>query len=72
MSDLFVVRHYDGFDNRWIDLTGPVSRNHADAVFNEYTENGSKNTSFDDIDYYKIFPANTEMMFSEKGKLKWQ
>lgn len=62
---LFIVRHYDGFDNDWIDVTKPISKEKADAKLAELTNNGQKSTSFGDIDYYKIFPANTRMLFSE-------
>jgi hypothetical protein len=69
MADgLFVVRFYDGFDNEWIDVSDPVGRVEADRIWNEKTEDGTKNTSFNDIDYYRVFPADTTMVFSEKGK----
>jgi hypothetical protein len=63
-QDLYVVRQYDGFDNEWIDITGPVSHEEAQRVWDEKTEEGTKNTTYNDIDYYKIFPADTKMVYS--------
>lgn len=60
----FVVRLYDGFDNLWVDVSEPVCRGEAERILAEKTDNGSQNTSFDDIDYYRIFPADTVMYFS--------
>lgn len=67
-QELFVVRHYDGFDNMWMDVTRPVPREEADRILNENTENGTKNTNYDDIDYYAIFPADTIMHFSYEAE----
>ena len=64
----FVVRLYDGFDNEWMDVSGKLSKEEADKIWNEHTENGAKNTKFDDIDYYAIFPAFTKMLFSSGVK----
>jgi hypothetical protein len=65
MPELFIVRLYDGFDNQWIDITGPVSEEVAQKVWNEKTDNGTKKSKFEHIDYYRIFPANTKMLFSD-------
>jgi hypothetical protein len=60
MEEKFVVRLYDGFDNEWIDVSGPVDKKTAKKIYNEKTNNGTKDTNFFDfIDYYKIFP-NTD------------
>jgi hypothetical protein len=61
----FIVRQYDGMDNQWTDMTGPVSKDEADRVWNELTAEGTKATSYEDIDYYRIFPADTRMVFSD-------
>ena len=66
-KELFVVRLYDGFDNCWCDVTEPISKEEADRVWNEKTDNGTKETKFDDIDYFKIFPAGTQMLFRPGG-----
>ena len=59
----FIVRLYDGFDNEWIDVSEPVNRKEAERIWNERTKDGTQNTSFEDIDYYEIFPADTKMLF---------
>ena len=65
-EEKYIVRLYDGFDNEWIDISKPVSKNEAMKIWNKETLDGTKNTCFDDIDYYKIFPADTRMFFSSK------
>lgn len=66
-EELFVVRLYDGFDNEWMDVSDPVTRPEARRIWDERTERGTKNTSFSDIDYYAIYPADTTMVHSAKG-----
>jgi hypothetical protein len=61
--DKFIVRLYDGFDYEWMDVSEPVSREEADRIWNEKTKNGTYKTKYDDIDYYKIFPADTQMLY---------
>jgi len=56
----FVVRLYDMFDG-WIDVSEPVSKGEAWRIWNEKTDNGTKNTGYADGDYYDIFPAHTVM-----------
>ena len=60
----YVVRLYDGFDNLWIDVSKPVTLNEAEEIWNQKTDNGTKKTDFQDIDYYKIFEADTKMLYS--------
>lgn len=62
--ELFIVRVYDGFDNVWTDVTKPVPYAEANRVWDEKTKGGTQNVTYDDIDYYRIFPANTKMYFS--------
>lgn len=56
------MRLYDGFDNAWCDVSGPLSREEADKVWLEKTKNGTEKTKYDDIDYYRVFPADTVML----------
>jgi hypothetical protein len=63
VDELFIVRLYDMFDG-WIDITKPVTKEEADRVWNEHTENGTENTKYADGDYYAIFPADTRMLFT--------
>jgi hypothetical protein len=65
MTELYIVRLYDGFDNRWIDISKAVDKLTADKIWSEKTGNGTKNTKYNDIDYYRIFPADTRMLFSD-------
>jgi hypothetical protein len=69
-EQLYVVRQWDGFDGCWTDITSPISKEEAERVWNKYTDNGTKKTSFDDIDYYHIFPANTRMIFDEQSAME--
>ncbi len=66
VSGLFVVRLYDGFDYCWMDVSEPVSRNEAERIWKEKTDDGKRNTKYDDIDYYAIFPADTRMLFASR------
>ncbi len=61
----FIVRFYDGFDNQWMDVSKPLSKEEAEKVWNKETKNGTEKTKFEDIDYYKIFPADTRMIYSD-------
>lgn len=63
-EEKYIVRFYDGFDNKWMDISKPISKEEAKELWNKETKNGTQNTCFDDIDYYKIFPADTRMFFS--------
>ena len=64
MSDLYVVRLYDVFDEIWIDVCEPMSKDKAEKLLAKETNNGKKNVKFDDLTYYKIFPADTKMLYS--------
>ena len=72
MSDIsnkmYVVRLYDGFDNEWMDISKELPYEEARKVWLEKTNGGKERTNFNGIDYYHIFPADTAMRFSEKGK----
>lgn len=48
----------------WIDVTGPLSKAKADKRWNELTHNGTKNTKYEDGDYYAIYPADTKMLMT--------
>lgn len=60
----WILRMYDGMDGLWLDIGNPCSREEADRAWNKYTKNGREKTSYADIDYYKVFPANTRMLRS--------
>lgn len=63
MSDLFIVRLWDGMDGIWCDVSEPVSKEEADRIWKEKTQNGTKAVKFEDIDYFHIFPADTTMRY---------
>ena len=64
---LYVVRLYDGFDNIWMDVSKPLPYDKAKEIWMEKTKDGTKNTKFSDIDYYKLFPADTKMLFTAEN-----
>lgn len=65
MKDKFTVRLWDMHDG-WIDLHDAiaVSKEEADKIWNRETKNGTRNTCYSDGDYYKIFEANTKMIYT--------
>lgn len=65
MADKYVVRLYDGFDNEWMDVSEPVSKEEAEAIWRKKTNGGRQKTSYGDIDYYAVYPADTVMKYSE-------
>ena len=67
-KEKFIVRLYDGFDNEWMDVSSPVSKEEAQKIWNNKTKDGTQMTKFEDIDYYAIFPADTVMHFSQEGR----
>ena len=60
-EQLFVVRLWDMFDG-WMDISEPLSKEDADKLWNEKTDNGTKNTKYEDGDYYRVFPSDTKML----------
>ena len=62
---MYIVRLYDGFDNQWIDVTEPVTSKEALLVWLQLTKYGTEKTRYDDIDYFRIFPADTRMLYSD-------
>lgn len=64
---LFIVRLFDGMDGIWIDVSEKVSLAEAERIWNEKTDGGKRKTKYGDIDYYKVFPADTVMHFSDEG-----
>jgi hypothetical protein len=59
--DRFVVRHWDGMDGCWTNCTGEVGRDEALRVWAERTSGGTRQVSYAEIDYYRIFPGGTRM-----------
>jgi hypothetical protein len=61
---LYVVRYYDGLRNQWSDVSSPVTMRNAKRIWDRKTNGGTQNTKFADLAYYKIFPADEDMVFS--------
>ena len=62
---MWQLRQWDGMDGTWTDC-GPARTPHeALKEWFRRTKGGEKNTSFNDIDYYRLFPATTVMAWSE-------
>jgi len=66
-TGLYIVRLFDGFDYEWMDVTEALPWEKAVEVWNNHTENGTKKTSYNDIDYYRIFPSSTRMRFGARS-----
>ena len=67
---MFVVRLWDGFDGCWINVFGPATEAECKKELDKLTENGTKNTSYSDIDYYAIYPADTVMLYNSKHPMR--
>lgn len=67
-SGKFTVRIYDGMDFCWCDVgeATNVDWEIALKVWMERTKNGTDRTNFSHIDYYRIFPADTRMIYSSE------
>lgn len=67
----WIVRHWDGFDGDWIDVSKEMSEEDAKKLAGDKNEArigsgaGNRNGNYSEIDYFKAFPANTRMHFSE-------
>lgn len=59
----YVLRSWDGMDGCWTDVTGDVDREKALRRWAECTDGGTRHVSFDEIDYYRIFPGGTRMLW---------
>lgn len=60
-NELFVLRLWDMFDG-WIDVGEPMTAEAAHKLWLEKTHNGTRNTKYADGDYWRVFPANTQML----------
>lgn len=68
---LYIVRHWDGFDGEWIDIGEPMTKELAEKEAGDRNEKrvgsgaGNRRGNYNEIDYFKAFPADTKMHFSE-------
>ena len=65
MEELYIVRFYDGMDMVWTDVSEPVSEKEAKRIWNKHTKEGAEKITYNDIDYFHIFPADTRMAYSD-------
>jgi hypothetical protein len=61
-SGLWILRCFDGFDHRWFNISGPLPKQEAFERWLKETKDGTKNTTYGDIDYYALYPDDTRMM----------
>jgi hypothetical protein len=59
----YVVRAWDGMDGCWTDCTGEVGRDEALRCWAEKTDGGTRHVAYAEIDYYRIFPGDTRMLW---------
>ena len=59
----FTVRIWDGMDGCWTDVVAGVDAEAALATWLQKTAGGTRNVRFDEIDYYRIFPVDTRMVW---------
>ena len=59
----YVVRVFDGMDGCWTNCTGEVGRDEALRYWASRTDVGMHHASYSEIDYYRIFPADTRMLY---------
>lgn len=58
-----IVRLWDMLDG-WIDITEPISEEEALRLWNKKTDYGRHNTKYEHGDYYRIFDADTKMVYT--------
>jgi hypothetical protein len=59
--ETYIVRHWDGMDGCWTDVTGDVGREEALRAWADRTDGGAHHVAYAEIDYYRIFPGGTRM-----------
>lgn len=66
----YAVRLWDGMDGCWCDVGTNLDLEVALKMWLIRTKQGTKNIRFDEIDYYRIFPADTSMMYSGENTMR--
>lgn len=69
---LYIVRLWDGFDGEWMDVSDPLPKDEAEKLAGDKNEArtsgpgaGLREGRYDQIDYYRAWPADTKMVFSD-------
>ena len=61
--ETYIVRHWDGMDGCWTDCTGDVGQEAALRYWADRTDGGTRQVDYAEIDYYRIFPGGTHMLW---------
>jgi len=61
--ETYVVRSWDGMDGCWTNCTGNVGRDEALRYWADRTDGGTHQVDYAEIDYYRIFPGGTHMLW---------
>lgn len=59
----YVVRVWDGSDGCWTDCTRDIGRDEALRYWAEKTDGGTHHVAYAEMDYYRIFPGGTRMIW---------
>jgi len=59
----FSVRQWDGSDGCWSDIATDVSGQEALRLWSDYTKDGTERIRFSQLDYVRLFPAGTQMVW---------
>jgi hypothetical protein len=59
----YIVRVWDGMDGCWTDCTKAVTRDEALQRWAKETDRGTQRVAYNEIDYYRIFPGSTNMLW---------
>jgi hypothetical protein len=64
----YTLRLHDKYDRCWVDVIGAINvdKEVAEEIYNKETKNGTQFTKFEDGIYFKIFPADTKMLYESE------
>lgn len=62
-TDKFILRLYDGGENRWIDVRDEIPWDEAVAALRANTKEGTEYARYEHGSYYSIFPERTRMLY---------
>lgn len=62
--ETYIVRVWDGMDGCWSDCTAEITRDEALRYWAEKTASGTRHISYTEIDYYRVFPGGTRMLWN--------
>ena len=60
----YAVRMYDKFDRQWFDVKTGLTLIAALTLWDKETYGGTRNTRYEDGQYFDIFPANKSIGFT--------